>query len=199
MMVALPMPVVPARIPETLVPATAPPETAALTAAMATGSAVAVEQFYRHYFRLLYTEARRATRRDEAFCLDVVQDATLRIIRNIRPVDSQVRLMAWLKLVVRTTALDLLRTEKRRRIREASIVPSDAGFDTDQAERIAWLRGQIASLDPQLLRIIEWRFDHRWTLAKIAGTLGLSVATIDGRLRRALKQLGQTAREDFDE
>ena len=193
------MSVAPVSFAETLVPATAPPETASLTAAMAAGNEAAVARFYRHYFDGLYAEARRATRRDEAFCLDVVQEATLRIIRNIRPVDSEARLAAWLKLVIRTTALDLLRSEKRRRIREAAVGPPDAGVEDNQAEQIEWLRRQIASLDPQLVKIIEWRFEDRWTLKRIAGKLGLSVGTIDGRLRRALKHLGDLAREDFDE
>ena len=172
------------------------------TSAMAAGDESAADRFYRQYFNRLYSEARRATRRDEAFCLDVVQEATLRVIRSVRRVDSAAQFAAWLNLVVRTTALDLLRGEKRRRVREVVTVPAEAADENregDQAEQIEWLRRQIASLDPQLVKIIEWRFEDRWTLAKIAAKLGLSVGTIDGRLRRALKHLGHLAREDFDE
>ena len=178
---------------------TAPPETAALTTAMAAGDPSAIERFYRHYFDALHREARRVTRRDEAFCLDVVQEATMRVIRAVRPVDSAAQFAAWLNLVVRTTALDLLRREKRRQAREAVTVPPDAGGlrDADRAEQIHWLRRQIAALDPELVRIIELRFDDRWTLAKIAARFGLSVGTIDGRLRRALTQLRHRAQEDF--
>ena len=57
---------------------------AAMTSAMAAGDGGAVEAFYRRYFDRLYAEARRATRRDESFCLDVVQESVLRIVRTVR-------------------------------------------------------------------------------------------------------------------
>ena len=170
-----------------------------MTAAMSTGDAAAVAQFYRHYFGILLTEARRATRRDESFCLDVVQEAVLRIIRTIRPVDSEARLRAWLNLVVRTTSLDMLRAEKRRRDREAAGITRGSEADEDQAEQLEWLRRQIAALDPKIVEIIELRFENRWTLAKIAAKFGLPLGSIDGRLRRALTHLRERAREDFDE
>lgn len=193
----------PAHYPETpILPtnaqAAAPPEIAVLTSAMAAGDDAAVERFYRHYFEALYREARRVTRRDESFCLDVVQEATLRVIRNIRKVESECQLIAWLKLVVRTTAFDLLRSEKRRHLRETATRRPDAG-DGDRNERIEWLRRAIQSLDPQLVEIIELRFENRWTLARIANRFGLSIGTLDGRLRRALNHLRQRAQEDFNE
>src|SRR5689334_17106086 len=77
---------------------------AAMTSAMAAGDGGAVESFYRRYFDRLYAEARRATRRDESFCLDVVQEAVLRIVRTVRGARSEIQLVAWLRLVVRTTA-----------------------------------------------------------------------------------------------
>jgi RNA polymerase sigma factor (sigma-70 family) len=174
---------------------------AELTSAMAAGDKSAVERFYLGYFDRLYCEARRASHRDEAFCLDVVQEATLRVIRSVRRVKSEGQFAAWLNLVVRTTAFDLLRSEKRRRVREAVTVPVDAAgedLESERAERIEWLRRQIAALDPELVRIIELRFDDRWTLAKIAALFGMSIGTIDGRLRRALKHLRDRAREDFE-
>src|SRR3954464_2660020 len=54
---------------------------ASLTASLAAGDRAAVEAFYRRYFELLFRAARRAAGRDEAFCLDVVQEAVLRVIR----------------------------------------------------------------------------------------------------------------------
>ncbi len=97
-----------------------------LTTAMSAGDQSAVEMFYRRHFDRLYAQARRASRRDEAFCLDVVQESVLRIMRTIRPVRSEGQLRAWLRLVVQTTALDQLRNEKRRQKREMAVVPADA-------------------------------------------------------------------------
>ncbi len=176
-----------------------------LTSAMAAGDEDAVETFYRQYFDWLYAQARRATRRDEAFCLDVVQDAVLRILRNVRPVHSQPQWNAWMKLVVQTTALDRIRAERRRRQRETIAVgshrPSDADADADDSSQsqTEWLRNQIARFDPQLIAIIELRYHRGWTLHQIAQSVGLSIGTIDGRLRRAFNTLRDRAPEACDD
>lgn len=172
-----------------------------LTAAMAAGDEDAVGTFYRRYFDWLYDQARRATRRDEAFCLDAVQEAVLRVIRTIKAVETEKALRAWLKLVVRATAYDLLRHESRRRRREQVAVASRgeivaAESEAPDEEQIAWLRRGIAALDPKLVQMIELRYEKGWTLQRIASALGVSSGTIDGRLRRALRQLRRRA--DFD-
>ena len=173
-----------------------------LTRALAAGNEDAVETFHRRYFDWLYAQARRATRRDEAFCLDVVQDAMLRIIRTIRPVECDVRFRAWLKLVVQTTAWDRLRSERRRRQRELVAIVGRETLDNDEpadTEQQEWLKEQIARCDPEIARMIELRFEHRWTLARISKLLGLSIGTVDWRLRKALKDLREKAIEDFDD
>jgi len=62
-----------------------------LSSAMAAGDSRAVDAFYRQYFDWMYAQARRVTRRDESFCLDVVQDAVLRVMRTVRAVDCESR------------------------------------------------------------------------------------------------------------
>jgi RNA polymerase sigma-70 factor (ECF subfamily) len=173
-----------------------------LTAQMSAGNEHAVEIFYRKYFNWLYAQARRATRRDEAFCMDVVQETVLRIIRTIRPVESENQLLAWLRLVVHTTAWDLLRSERRRQTRETVVVAMHAGSrqrdDPPDEMQQDWLKQKIAQFDPQLARIIELRYSQQWTLTRIAGLMGLSLGTVDGRIRRALKHLRDLAAEELD-
>jgi RNA polymerase sigma factor (sigma-70 family) len=169
---------------------------------MAAGDEQAIEDFYRRYFDWLYQKARRATGRDEAFCLDVVQEAVLRIVRCVRPIESEGRFRAWLRLVVQTTAYDLMKSDARRARREAAVVVSCGGpseCETDSADRLAWLRRQIVVLAPEVARMIDLRFQKSWTLARIGRLLGLSVGTVDGRLRKALGHLRELARKEFDE
>jgi len=176
--------------------------TARLTAAMAAGDERAVEIFYRRYFDWLYAQARRASRRDEAFCLDVVQDAVLRVLRTVRKVESEPQLRSWLSLVVQTTAYDRLRAEGRRREREMMVAAARAeagAIDDDNARQADWLRKRIARLDPRLGRVLELRLEQRWSLREIAEALGLPIGTVDGQLRRALRQLRLEAMEDFDD
>ena len=172
-------------------------DVAAMTAGMATGDQQAVEMFYRTYFDRLYRIARRASGRDESFCLDVVQESVMRVLRNVRRVSQEAQLAAWLGLVVRTTAYDLLKSENRRRRREAVVaVGADAVSATGEsvdAERIAWLGAQIARMDPALARAIDLRYSQGWTLARVARALGISTGSVDGRLRRALRALRSVA------
>jgi RNA polymerase sigma factor (sigma-70 family) len=170
-----------------------------LTAAMAAGNETAIATFYSRYFPFLYRQSRRACRRDESFCLDVVQESCLRIIRSIRIVESEPASLAWLKMVVRCTAFDLLRRESRLRLREQIAVAGrdeivESSSDESHEEQIAWLRGEIAVLDPELVRVIELRYQRNWTLQRIGQLMGLSTGAIDGRLRRALIHLRQRAK-----
>jgi RNA polymerase sigma factor (sigma-70 family) len=174
-----------------------------LTAAMAAGDARAIEAFYRQYFELMYRYACNITQRDESFCLDVVQDAVLRVIRTVRAASSEAQLSAWLRLVTQTAAYDLLKAESRRRKRETLVaLPAGRTGATTEAspdeDRIAWIRDEIASLDPQIARMIELRYEEQWTLARIAESLGLSTGTVDGRLRRALGALRSRAQRSID-
>jgi len=168
-----------------------------MTAAMAGGDADAVAAFYREYFDWMFIQARLATRRDESFCLDVVQDAVLRVMRTIRRVDSEPQLRAWLRLVVQTTAFDLLRGERRRAARESISSVPEITCDGNANDRLIWLADQLTRLDPQLVRMIEMRFEQRWSLRSIGQVLGLSTGAVDGRLRRVLKNLRQAANETF--
>jgi RNA polymerase sigma factor (sigma-70 family) len=176
-----------------------------LTAAMAAGDRRAVEQFYRQYFDLMYSHAYSVTGRDEAFCLDVVQDAVLRVVRTVRRASSEAQLAAWLRLVTQTAAYDLLKGESRRRRREMLVaVPADASEtscirEESDDQRLRWLRHQLDWLDPQISQMIEMRYERRWTLARMAAALGLSIGTVDGRLRRALAELRARAKELGDE
>ena len=192
-------------------------ETEQLTAAMARGDRAAVAAFYDRYYGLLCRLARQAVgpARDAHFCLDVVHDAVLRVVRTVRSVPSEGQLVTWLRLVVRSAAYDLLRREQRRSGREAvalatavaerrdgssSYDPADDGTDaTDLEERLAWLRAELLRLDPRLVELIELRDQRRWTLAAIGARLGVSAGTVDGRLRRALARLRARAREVCDE
>jgi RNA polymerase sigma factor (sigma-70 family) len=183
-----------------------PTEIEMLTAGVARGDEPAIERFYRRFFALLYHTARQASGRDESFCLDVVQESLLRILRTIRPVTTESQLVAWLRLIVQSVTYDALRRERRRQERETRAVQHAARATDDRAavaergesqtaERLAWLRCELLRLDPRLVRLIELRYAHGWTLGRIGAALGLSGGAVDGRLRRALAELRQRAPE----
>ena len=172
-----------------------------ITSAIASGDTEAFTRFFRSRFDRMHAEARRATGRDEAFCMDLVQDAMVRVIKSIKPMDTEKRLRGWLRVVVQSCAYDRLRKEIRRQRWEetASQMPGRPATDDDLGERLDWLRGELANLDDRQARMVVMRYRLGWTLQRIGAALGLSPGAVDGRLGRTLSTLRRRARETFDE
>src|SRR5882672_8286775 len=84
-----------------------------LTIAIASANSGACSRFYMAHFDETLAEARRATGRDESFCLDVVQEAMMRVIRSMKPIEGAEDLRRWFRRVVKTCAYDMLRKERR--------------------------------------------------------------------------------------
>jgi RNA polymerase sigma factor (sigma-70 family) len=142
----------------------------------------------------------------EAFCLDVVQDAMLRIIRRMKPMATERDLSRWLRAVVQSCAYDRLRGESRRRRREAEAAAGrrEPGTRTatdrgDLRERLQWLEQQLRTCDDASVRLLLMRHRFGWTLQQIGVALGIKPGAVDGRLRRLVGGLRRTAREEFDD
>jgi RNA polymerase sigma factor (sigma-70 family) len=181
-------------------------EVKALTTAIASGDTEAFARFYQAWFATMYADAKRATGRDEAFCLDVVQDAMLRIIRRMKPLPTEDDLRRWLRVVVQSCAYDRLRGETRRRRREAEAaagrqyVESPTATDHgDLRRRLEWLERQLATCDDTGVRMLLMRHRFGWTLQQIGAALGLKPGAVDGRLRRLVGGLRRTAQEELDD
>ncbi len=173
-----------------------------VTGEIASGKPEAFARFYRAKFELVYRVARRTTSLDEASCMDIVQDAMMRIIRHIRPFDDAASMDRWLTCVTRSVAYDHLRRERRRRRweREAAenrleTTDDDDGFQ----ERLDWVRRELQGLDRAAAEIVELRFRAGLTLAAIGQRLGLSVGAVHGRLARAIVKLRRRSSELHDE
>ena len=172
-----------------------------LTAAIASGDPEAFARLYRRRFDELYAEARRVTGRDESFCLDIVQDAMIRTIRSMKPLDTEEHLRGWLRAVVQSCAYDRLRKEARRRRWEQAAAharraaPRNDGLD----EKLEWLRRELAALEGPQARLLTMRYRLGWTLQRIGNALGLKPGAVDGRLGRLVATLRRRAQENFDE
>ena len=82
--------------------------------------------------------------------------------------------------MVRTSVYDLLRSERRRGCGNKRWLPQIEPA-ADDVEHIAWLEEKLRAVDPKIAELIELRFAHGWTLARIADRLGLTTAAVDGR------------------
>ena len=179
-------------------------ETSRLTWARASGDPDAFARFYELWFDRVYAIARRATGRDEAFCLDIVQESFMKMIAKMKRIDSDAALGVWIKRVVTRTALDAMRAERRRTRREG--VKGEAGpsaFDApgeprgggSDADRLGWLETELARLEREEADMLLARHRFGWTLKAIGDAFGLSPGAVDGRLSRIVARLRERAHE----
>lgn len=173
-----------------------------LTSAIAAGDTVAFTRFFDEWFDSMYAEAVRVTGRDESFCLDVVQDAMLRVVRSLKPMGTANDLRRWLRVVVQRCAYDRFRTEARRRAREQKVAadpPRSADRSADTRTRLQWLENELRSLDTRSSDLLLMRHRFGWTLRQIGEALGLEPGAVDSRLRRLVATLRRKGMEKFDD
>jgi RNA polymerase sigma factor (sigma-70 family) len=166
----------------------------ALTSAIASGDTEAFARFYRQWFDFVYGETARAAgfrARDEQFCMDIVQETMLRVIRHLRPMPTEADLRRWLRVVVQSCCYDAFRRELRRRQHERSAANREAAAACTHElhEQLHWLREQLAALPPDQVNLLSMRFRLGWTLQRIGEALGLKPGAVDGRIARTLSQL----------
>jgi len=175
-----------------------------LSTRVAEGDPDALAELYEAWFDRMFAMARAISGRDEAFCLDVVQDAFLRVIRSIPRGIDEAQLAAWLRRVVHSAALDLLRRERRRSSRERAredgrSSPAALEDGPELEERIRWLRAQLDAMPGSERALLGFRFRAGATFERAGGALGLTGDAACARIRRVLRRLKACAEETFDE
>lgn len=166
---------------------------AALTARMAAGDSSAYEALFRARCVLVEAEAARRLGRRRDLADDVAQEIWLRVARAPRACPGAASLDAWLRRIVRSAAIDLLRSELARVVRERSVAMSReeaVAFlqDIEVLEQARRDAADIAGISPEERSIFELQVRTGATLDRIAGWLGVGRAALDSRLRRAAER-----------
>ncbi|MDX2192145.1 MAG: sigma-70 family RNA polymerase sigma factor [Gemmatimonadales bacterium] len=175
---------------------TAPPSEptdAALVAASRAGDADAFDRLVRRHFRVAYAVA-LGVLGDAMQAEDACQDAFLRALEKLEGCREPERFAGWLAMIVRRTALNALRGDRRRRqddLDEGAQLPAPAGGG-DAAVREE-LRGALeralAGL-PAPQREVVLLHDHEgWSHAEIARQLGCSEVMSRQHLFQARRRL----------
>src|SRR5688572_19641177 len=129
---------------------------------------------------------------DDGLADDAVQQACVTALT--RPPAGPVVVVAWLRAVVRSCALDLWRAEQRRRRRERRAARAAAGETPDAAEQLELQQDIVAAVrsleEPYRTAIWLRYYEHR-SPAAIAQALGEPIKTVKTRLWRALQLLRQ--------
>ncbi len=171
-------------------------DAARCTAGIRRGDRDAFLLLYERQFEKVLAMARTITQRDESFCLDVVQEAFVRVIVGLPRLEDWAAVEAWMARATRSAAIDLLRRELRdvrRRLRRGA--PEIQGRAVDE-ERVAWIGQRLADLDAQTERLLRAHVVDGRTLADLAGA-GASRDAVHGKIRRALAGLRRAAMEAF--
>jgi len=171
---------------------------AELTRRLVVGDSAAIKEFYERYFELMFREAAFASGGDEATCLDIVQDSLLKMLRCIKPMQTEEQLRCWTRKLVKSVAVDSLRKRRSQLNREriAAREPNASSNITELEQiqaRLMWLEESLSKLAPDQRRLLSLRYRVGWTLQKIADSLGMKAGAVDGRIRRLVDQLRQQA------
>lgn len=143
------------------------------------------------HVHLVYSAARRQVRSPQ-LAEEVAQSVFIDLARGAAKLAPEQPLVAWLFLVTRRTAIDVIRREARRQDREQTAAALSAEMETPSP---SWnqmkdvLDDAIASLEAADRTALLLRFFENRTLREVGATLGTSEDTAQKRVSRALDRL----------
>lgn len=163
---------------------------AALTSAIVAGDRNAYERLFRLRCAFVERETQRRLRRRHDLAENAAQEVWIRAARAPVRCPTVAQLDAWLRRLVASAVIDLLRSELARRAREETIASSrpEAASFVDDIELLDEIRADLSGLDglaPEARALLELRARTGATLVQLAAMLGLTRAGVDSRLRRA--------------
>ena len=159
-----------------------------VSSGVAAGSRDALESLYRARYERLFRMVQARTRRDDAFTMDCVHDAWIRVARHLRATDTLEALDRWLARAAISAAIDRLRVDAARSRREAQTVDSPERAD---GEILQQMHDELRQLNESDRSVIDLRFRGGLSLEALASVLGIGAKAAEIRLRRAVRRLGE--------
>jgi RNA polymerase sigma factor (sigma-70 family) len=142
------------------------------------------------HLKLVYSAALRQVRSPE-LAEEVAQSVFADLARNAGKLEPQTILTAWLYQVTRCTAIDVVRRESRRQLRE-QIAVDTTNMNSNSSEWTAiepLLDEAMEALDPPDRTAILLRYFEDKSLREVGQALGTSEDAAQKRVSRALDQL----------
>jgi RNA polymerase sigma factor (sigma-70 family) len=172
---------------------------AALSRAIARGCERAFVVFYQAWFAPALALAKCMSRRDEAFCLDVVQDVMLVVVHKLPPLADERAVRGWLTTTLSRAIADRLRAERRRQQRAAlAAAPApepEPWWELASDERQQWLQARLDELSASDRALLVARFGDVVSVAAAGSAFGFGPDAAHGRLRRVLQRMRRQAAE----
>lgn len=162
-----------------------------------TGSESAFAELVRRHLPLVYSAALRLVR-DSHLAQDVAQVVFVNLARRAADIPARMVLAGWLHRDTRFTALDLLRTNRRRARREGDpgvVNPPGPEPPDNWSDVREWLDDALSRLKPADRELLLLRFFEQRELEELAPRLETTSDALRKRIERALDRLrGQLAR-----
>jgi len=168
-----------------------PPDESLLHQYAESGDEAAFAELVRRHTNLVYSVAGRVTN-NGALAEEVTQAVFTRLAQQAATLSGNTALAAWLYTNARHRAIDLVRTEARRRAREleSSTMPDQPTATPDPWEEIApLLEEAMGRLGERDRTAIVLRYFDGQTNQQIGTALGLSENSAYRRVERALEKL----------
>jgi RNA polymerase sigma factor (sigma-70 family) len=157
-----------------------------------TGSESAFRELVSRYIDLVYSTAFRLVDGDVESAQDVAQTVFVALADQARTLPKDVMLGGWLHLRTRFAAGKLMRTERRRQLRERQAAEMNAIEDHSEsnlAQVAPVLDEAIGQLDAEDRTAILLRFFERKDFRSVGDALGSSEEAARKRVDRALEKL----------
>lgn len=154
------------------------------------GAQEAFAALVQRHLGLVFSAARRQVQSHD-LAQDVTQLVFIALAREGRRIGPKTPVAAWLYLVTRRTALNLLRSEARRHAREqAALELAAMKSDPPAWPRLdRWLEEAMAELSQTDGSALLLRFFENKSLREVGAALGVSEDAAQKRISRALEQL----------
>ncbi len=151
----------------------------------------AISLLYDHYGDALFGVAIKVTK-DEALARDVLQNAFVKIWKKANQYDaSKARLFTWLFRVVQNTAIDAVRSRKRKQAKEIQTNESNV-YHIPTTELVIDhidLKKHTSGLEEKYKVVIDALFFQGMTQQEASDELNIPLGTVKSRLKIGLREL----------
>lgn len=167
--------------------------TAELAQRLQRGDPQALRELYHEYRKPMYATALHLLGNPE-LATEAVQRALVQVWRAAAGFDSSRELRPWLYAIVRRTAIDVYRQQRRagQTVPLESVPESQLARHTSTLERIwlAWqVRRALARLQPTDRAVLRLAHFECLSHTEIAETLKIPVGTVKSRIARAHRRI----------
>ena len=148
-------------------------------------------ELYDRYSSIVYAVALRVLQETSA-AEDVLQDIFMQLWRNPGAFDaSRGNMGAWLAVIARHRAIDVLRKRRPQTDLEDVVIAVDAELEsaTERARAAEKVRASLHEMPDKQRRALEMAFFEGMTHTEIAAQTGEPLGTIKTRIRTALVAL----------